>query len=203
MGSEESRTLFEVADSQKGYFTSRQAVEAGIRSSNHTYHVHRGNWIRQWRGIYRLSDYPFHDDEHYALWAVWSMNRRGEMQGVYSHDTALSIYELSDVNPAKIHMTVPPGFRRHGEVPPVLVLHYSRIGPSECEDRGGYKVTRPFRAIADLVRAKRLSDEFIIQAVKEGLQSGKLTRAQFEELTVMPHVGKSLRQMLEGHDAER
>jgi predicted transcriptional regulator of viral defense system len=193
-----SALLYQVAEIQKGYFTSHQAVEAGIQDNNHAYYVRAGKWIRQWRGVYRLSQFPFQEDEQYALWAVWSINRKGEMLGIFSHETALSLYDLTDVNPTKIHLTVPPGFRRHSSIPPMLILHYSLINPSECEDRGGYKVTKPFRTIADLVRSRKLPTEFIIQAIREGLQTGKLTRSEYEELRRMPRVGKPLREMLKG-----
>ncbi|HYI96135.1 MAG TPA: hypothetical protein VEX68_21505 [Bryobacteraceae bacterium] len=35
---------------------------------------------------------------------------RRVMEGVYSHQTARILYELSDLNPAKLHLTVPPAF---------------------------------------------------------------------------------------------
>ena len=38
--------------------------------------------------------------------------------------TALDIHELSDVMPAKMHMTVPLNFRRRIETPKVLCLYY-------------------------------------------------------------------------------
>lgn len=193
--------LFQIADSQRGYFTSRQAVEAGVRSSNHAYHVRAGNWIRHWRGVYRLSEYPFHDDEHYALWAVWSMNRKGQMLGVFSHETALSMHELSDANPGKIHMTVPRGFRRHSEIPAVLHLHYSSLAPTDYEDRGAYRVTTVSRTIADLVRTRSVPPDIIAQAVGEGLETGKLTRARFVGLKEMPIIGARLDRILEGRDA--
>ena len=39
------------------------------------------------------------------VWQLWSRNRQGEPQGVFSHATALSLHELSDVMPAKLHMS--------------------------------------------------------------------------------------------------
>jgi len=124
------------------------------------------------------------------------MNRKGEILGVLSHETALSIYELSDVNPVKIHMTVPRGFRRHGEIPSVLKLHFSPMHAPEYEQNGGYRVTRPFRTIADLVRGALLPADVIVQAVREGLQKGVLTRTQYAKLLEMPRVGNSLKRMM-------
>jgi len=185
-------SIFDIAESQQGFFTAQQAKSVGITDNNHCYHVRKGNWIREWRGIYRLKNYPFQEDAQYALWGVWSMNRKGEILGVYSHETALSMFNLSDVNPVKLHMTVPRGFRRHSKISDVLKLHYSKIVFSEYEDRGGYKVTKPFRTIIDVIRNGTLSNELIIQAVKEGIQSGLLTHKQYSDLKKMPHIGKVL-----------
>ncbi len=33
------------------------------------------------------------------------------IQGVLTHDTALDLWDVSDVNPAKTHITVPHGHR--------------------------------------------------------------------------------------------
>ena len=36
--------LQQVAGEQRGFFTARQAVQAGFDARNHTYHVKAGNW---------------------------------------------------------------------------------------------------------------------------------------------------------------
>jgi len=184
--------LFETASSQGGFFTAFQARNAGFAEKNYAYHVKAGNWIREWRGIYRLARFPLQEDSQYSLWGSWSLNRKGQLQGTYSHETALSLFDLTDLQPEKIHMTVPRGYRRHGPVPEVLVLHYANITASEYEERNGYRVTRPFRTIADLVRARTTSPEHIKQAVRQSLDKGYLTQAQYKVLKNMPRVGRNL-----------
>lgn len=190
------KSLFEIADSQMGYFTAAQAIAAGITNNNHLYHIKQGNWIRERRGIYRLTKYPNQNYDQYALWAVWSMNRKGEMLGVYSHETALSLYDFTDINPVKIHLTIPRGFRRHSEIPSELKLHYSIIEPIEVEEREGFKITKLFRTIADLVRAQSISDDIIVQAVNQGLSTGKLTQTEYTSLKKMPRVGGLLSRIM-------
>ena len=51
------------------------------------------------------------------LWYLWSQNRQENPEGAYSHDTALSLHELSDIMPSKLHMTVPKRFRRNSRIP--------------------------------------------------------------------------------------
>lgn len=123
--------LFAIAEGQDGYFTMAEALEAGFARSTHSYHVKAGNWIREHRGIYRLKRYPMSGAGQQVLWSLWSRDRSGVPQGVYSHETALSLRDLSDVNPAKLHMTVPPEFRRNSVSPAVLVLHKGTLSPAD------------------------------------------------------------------------
>src|SRR5579862_7166316 len=122
---EASRRLFDLAEQQQGYFTTKQAKAAGFAENTHPYHVQAGNWIREHRGIYRLSSFPQGERPDLMLWSLWSRNRGEVAQGVYSHQTALSVHDLSEVMPAKLHMTVPKSFRRNSEIPRVLVLHFA------------------------------------------------------------------------------
>ena len=148
---QKSQRLYETASAHGGYFTTKQAHAAGYAASTHSYNIHAGNWIREHRGIYRLANYPNPERPDLVLWSLWSSNRKGEPQGVYSHQTALSIYDLSDLNPPKIDMTVPPGFRRNSAIPGALVLHTADLRKDEIESMHGFGVTRPLRAIADLL----------------------------------------------------
>src|SRR5437879_733252 len=100
---EASRRLFEVAEQQQGFFTTKQAKAAGFAENTHPYHVQVGNWVREHRGIYRLTLFPTTDRPELVLWALWSRNRNEEVERVYSHHTALSLYDLSDLNPSKLH----------------------------------------------------------------------------------------------------
>jgi hypothetical protein len=167
--------LFEIAEGQQGYFTSKQATEAGYQLGSKAHHVMSGNWVRVERGIYRLARFPQSPEEQLVIYTLWSRNRVGEPEGVYSHQTALSIHELSDVNPAKLHMTVPPAFRRSAKVPKILTLHYASLNEKDVEQRQGFAVTRPLRTIADLADAESVSRDIVEQAFTEGRQRGVIT----------------------------
>ena len=178
---EASRRLFECADQQQGYFTAKQAKAAGFAENTHPYHVRVGNWLREHRGIYRLALYPITDRPDLALWALWSRNRNEEIEGVYSHHTVLSFYDLSDLNPAKLHMTVPTHFRRNSEIPGILVLHYADLPESDVKTAQGFKFTRPLRAILDLIEAGTVERNFIHQAVVQGVDRGLITRHEIRD----------------------
>lgn len=175
---EASRRLFEIAEQQQGFFTTKQAKAAGFAENTHPYHVQVGNWIREYRGIYRLALFPATDRPDLVLWALWSRNRNEEVEGVYSHQTALSLYELSDLNPAKLHMTVPTGFRRNSDIPGILALHYADLPESDVQAAQGFKFTRPLRTILDLIEAGTVERNFIRQALRQAIDRGLITRQQ-------------------------
>jgi hypothetical protein len=177
-----SDALFEIAEAQQGYFTAKQAADAGYQLGSQAHHVKSGNWVRVERGIYRLARFPQSAEEQLVIYALWSRNRAGEPEGVYSHQTALSIHELSDVNPAKLHITVPATFRRRAKAPKILVLHRARLNEKDVEQRQGFAVTRPLRAIADLAGAESVSRDIVKQALTEGRQRGLITVREISEL---------------------
>ena len=174
--------LFAVAEGQQGYFTSKQATNAGYQLGSQAHHVKSGNWMRVERGIYRLTRFPQSSEEQLVIYALWSRNRAGEPEGVYSHQTALSIHELSDLNPAKLHMTVPAAFRRTAQTPNVLVLHRANLSQTDIEPRQGFAVTRPLRTIADLAAAESTSRDIVEQALIEGRRRGVITVREISTL---------------------
>lgn len=171
--------LFEVAGAQQGYFTAAQALACGYPSPNHVYHVRTGAWQREQRGIYRLSRFPETPEGQYVVWYLWSRNRAGEPQGVYSHQTALSLFGLSDLMPARLHMTVPSGFRRSVPIPAALALHLARLDAADIENRQGYRVARPLRAIADLLSEAVIDPAHLRAALRQALDRGFITRSEF------------------------
>jgi hypothetical protein len=173
--------LFAFTESQDEYFTIAQALEAGFARSTYSYHVKEGNWLREHRGINRLRQYPQMENGHLVLWSLWSRDRHGEPQGVYSHTTALALRDLSDANLSKLQMTVPPGFRCNGETPAVLVLHKSRLEPREVIRERDYAVTTVMRAIFDSARSGDADTDMLEQALSEGLRRGLVTRMEVKK----------------------
>jgi len=191
-----SDALFKMAEGQQGYFTAKHAAEVGYQLGSQAHHVKSGNWVRVERGIYRLARFPQSAEEQLVIYALWSRNRAGEPEGVYSHQTALSIHELSDVNPAKLHMTVPAAFRRRAKPPKILVLHRASLDEKDIEQRQGFAVTRPLRAIVDVASAESASRDIIEQALTQGRQRGLITVRQMSELNRHGHFPKWFDELL-------
>lgn len=173
--------LYELAEPQQGFFTTRQAQDAGFNKKNHAYHVQAGHWVREYRGIYRLANFPRPDQPDLMLWYLWSRNHKQIPQGVYSHQTALTLYDLSDLMPAKLHMTVPVPFRRRGPIPKILVLHQTTLTKNDISKAMGVSVTTPLRTLCDVVKEGSVSKDIIRQAVRESLSRGLVRQGEIEK----------------------
>jgi predicted transcriptional regulator of viral defense system len=184
MGNERNKTakrLYEIAEGQQGFFTTKQAKAAGFAENTHPYHVQAGNWVRENRGIYRLANFPRSERPDLMLWSLWSRNRKEVVQGIYSHETALSLHDLSDVMPAKLHMTVPMNFRRNSEIPRVLVVHYADVPQEDTQIVHGVRVTKPMRTIIDLLNDEEVSVNILRDALQEGLRRGVIRRSEIAQ----------------------
>lgn len=193
---ESAEELFRVAELQHGLFTAKQAQAAGYSEQAQHHNAKAGNWIREHRGIYRLARYPQSEWANLMLWQLWSRNRRDHPQGVYSHDTALSLYDLSDVMPGRLHMTVPHGFDRSAEIPSPLVLHRADLLEDEIGSIEGIRVTRPLRTIIDVISEGTLSPDLIEQAIAQSLSRGLFTLEAFQSAPLSRRVSRLVRQFV-------
>ncbi|MEZ4438575.1 MAG: type IV toxin-antitoxin system AbiEi family antitoxin domain-containing protein [Polyangiaceae bacterium] len=164
--------LWEVAAAQMGYFTVAQADEAGFSRPLLQYHLRSGTLERSGRGVLRLARFPV--GEHEDLMPLW-LWAGGE--GAFSHETALSLHELSDALPATRHMTVPSGWKaRRLRVPKGLVLQYDDLDEGEVEWLGAITITAPLRTVVDCM-VDEVQPELVKQALDQGVRRGAFTRA--------------------------
>lgn len=175
--------LFEIADRQQGYFTAQQAQECGIPHSNFHFRIRSGEWVKLLRGVYRLVRYPVTERSELVLWILWSRDKKGNPQGVWSHQTALDIHEISDIMPSKMHMTVPLTFRKRVAIPKHLKLHFATLAKSDVETWQGYKVTTPLRTLIDVIEEGIVPEEQIEQAIRDGLKMGILNERDLNKIS--------------------
>jgi predicted transcriptional regulator of viral defense system len=163
-------SLWRLARRQRGYFTAAQARDIGYSYQAQRHHAKRGNWLLVDRGIYRFREFdelPVEADDHLVRWSLWSKGR-----AVVSHASALAVHDLGTANPAQIHLTVPRGFRQKDTA---VILHRAELAPDEIEERIGYRVTAPVRAIVECATAN-LDQGDVDSAVAEALERGLTTR---------------------------
>ena len=169
--------LFETAAGQAGYFTTKQAAEAGYSTHLLRKHVHAGRVARSRRSIYRLVHFPASEHEELVTAWLWS-----EQAGVVSHETALSMHSLSDVLPAKVHLTLPDAWRRRRfRVPPGVVLHHADVAPEERSWFGAVPATNTRRTLNDCAKGG-LSPELLRQAAQQALRRGLVTRNELDDV---------------------
>lgn len=184
--------LYAIAERQEGLFTAQQAKGVGFDPRNHNYYLKTGSWIKEERGIFRLKNFPYSEDSELVKWSLWSRNKMGEPQGVFSHYTALRIFDLSDTMPSKIHMIVPKNFRRRAFIPKILELHKEELSSDEIKIKRGFRVTTPLRTFYDLVHSNlELADsELLHQAIREALQAGLISKSELKQSKLWPSLEK-------------
>jgi predicted transcriptional regulator of viral defense system len=167
--------LYRVAESQAGYFTTEQALAAGMERSTLRHHARPGGrYERVRRGLYRLRHFPSGQNEHVV--AAWLALSNGP--AVVSHESALELYELSDVIPNAVHITLPRAKR--GQRPrPGVRFHTLEHSPGSKEIRrvAGVLATSPERTIVDSLEAGTQPEQIelaVHQALERGLTTTRL-----------------------------
>ena len=161
--------LYELAEANDGYFTMREATKVGIKPMTIVMLERRGRVKRISRGVYQLVNYPFTERADYWEAVLWPCVR-GDSRGVLSHETALLLHRLTDINPTEIHVTVPTRLRPRRQWPRNAVVHRANLADDEIEHLDGIPVTNLRRTIADLRRAGTsvaMVDEAIERSLKE------------------------------------
>lgn len=165
-------TLYQIAEGQSGYFTTKQAVEAGYYRQRLYDLANRGQFIRVQHGIYRLARFPASQFED-----LYIASLRIGPDSVVSHDSALAVYELSDILPTKTHIIMPrTGSRRRKGIQ----LHTHKLQVGEVAEREGLRITTVERTIADVI-VGGISYQHARQAVQEALQRGLTTKSKLQK----------------------
>jgi predicted transcriptional regulator of viral defense system len=172
-----TQRVYEIAEEQHGYFTTKQANDAGVDPRSVVMMARRGAAERVSRGVYRLRRFPESAYGQYMHAILWPHG----VLGVISHESALTLYGMSDVNPSKVHITVPQAHRVRRQVPQFLILHRADLSPHEIETVEGLRTTRPVRTIRDCAE-EHLSSALLRQAIDDGHRIGRLTASEAKEL---------------------
>ena len=130
------------------------------------------------------------------IWQLWSRNRQDQAQGVFSHATALTLHELSDAMPAKLDMTVPPGFQRMAATPEGLRRHRARLTGRDVETIDRVRVTAPLRTLIDVIVEGELAPELQAQAIDDALRRGLIRRRQIDDATVSTRARQRINRIL-------
>ncbi len=162
------RRLLARAVDQHGYVTPADAAEEGVTPMALVMLARRGTIEHVDRGLYRFAELAGDPLAQYqeALFRVPG--------AVLSHDTALEIEDLADVNPRGVHVTVERGRRIRKQLPPWLVVHEAALDPMDIGERDGLEIVTPARAIIDAIEDD-LGERFVFQAIETARRRNLLT----------------------------
>jgi len=154
--------LFEVAVGQDGQFTTKQAAEAGYSPQLLVKYMKNGRVTRVRRGVYRIVHFPAGEHEDLATIWLWS-----DKAGVFSHETALMLHNLSDALPRKVNLTLPADWtKRRLRVPKGVVVHHGDVAKMDRVEMGAVPVTNVRRTLLDCIDA-HVSPELIEAAIRQ------------------------------------
>lgn len=160
-------TLYRLAEPSAGYFTTAQAATQGVSRQQLSYLANTGSIDRVAHGIYRLRRFPSQRFEDVIVACMWV-----GPDAAASHDTAAAIYELTDVMPNRIHVTVSQPFRGRWNG---VVVHVASLANEEVTERAGIPVTTMVRTIHDI--AHRSGPDAARELAHEALARGLATRS--------------------------
>ena len=158
--------LYAIAAAQRGYFRTGQALECGWTRRNLSTATAKGQIETVSYGLYRFAHFPATDrDDLYEIGTL-------EPRGSFTHETALTLYGLTDLIPRTTHFTIPPdaGFRPR----PGITIHHSRITDDDRRLRDGLWITSPARTLLDGARSG-LDPEQLLGAAHDARDRGLLT----------------------------
>jgi predicted transcriptional regulator of viral defense system len=169
--------LFALAEDQDGLFTSKEARSLGIQDSVLVRLRQRGRLERMSRGVYRIAHYPAERLAQYREAVLWARASNGPERIALSHETALLLYGISDVNPPRVNLTVPASARMRRVHPKWIELHRANLATEDIQLNEGMPVTTVERSILDVLATTRRSD-FARQAIADALRKRLLSPSQ-------------------------
>jgi predicted transcriptional regulator of viral defense system len=169
--------LATIALDQQGLVTPADARQAGIDPHRLVDMERRGTIERAARGVYRFPLLtPNPELGQLAEATLWA-DRRGTL----SHDTALDLHELCDINPAQIHITIPTVYRLQKPVPKLYRIHRADLEQDERTFYEGIQIVTPYRAIAEGVETGVRAD-LLRQAIDTARRRGLVRGPQLRRL---------------------
>jgi len=159
--------LYKIAEDQAGYFSLTQAYELGLRRNQIYRELQRGKFERAGRGVYRFVQFPASRFEGIHI-AVLSAGTRA----VVGFQTALYVYELSDLIPDEIHLILPITSSRRR---PGIRVHTNQLIPDDVTQFEGLPITTVDKTIIDCAFA-HIDDDQIRIAIFQSLQRGMTSK---------------------------
>ncbi len=170
--------LLERALDRHGLLTPEDALAIGASEAALRLMAHRGTLARKGTAIYQVPQLAGDRLAPYQEALLWVREA-----GALSHDTALDLHELCDINPAKVHVTLARGTRLRRQLPAWLEVHGGRLDEADTTWLEGLRITTPARTILDGI-ATHVGEQFIDQAIASGRFRGLLGDADLRRIEI-------------------
>lgn len=168
--------LVEIAVEHHGYVTTRDARDMGVDPVQLRLLTARGRLERAGRAVYRVPVLPRSEHDDLAAAVAWTLGR-----GVISHESALALHVLADVNPSRIHLTVPRDNHPRAAGGQLYRLHRRSLQAADITSVDGIPVTAVVRTINDCLNTG--TDLYQLRAAIDRAEAeGTLRRAPAAEL---------------------
>src|SRR5690606_35047273 len=126
-------------------------------------------WVEPRAPKYQPTQVPSTSDR-----TLWSSGR------VVSHDSAALVHELGQLDPLRVHRSVPHGFRG---LDPTVVTHVDELRDGRPRSRS-WRVTTPLRTLLDLATgstSQERLDSTVASALDHGLTTLRRIRSRSDE----------------------
>lgn len=172
------KDLWDVALDQYGYVTEQDARNLGAAPGELARLARRDKIERVGHGIYRFPELPPTERDEYMLAVLWA----NSPDAVLSHDTALAVYELCDINPDRIHVTVPKGHRVSKRGGDAYILHHARLTEADLSWWQGIRTVTEKTAIQQGIDTG-VPVHLLRTAINTARGRGRITIAEATDLT--------------------
>ena len=172
--------LREISLDQCGFVTTKQATNAGLVHADLSVMVSRGRLNRVAHGVYRVPQVAETSQDQYQLAVLWT----GCEQACLSHETALAIRDISDVNPQRIHLTVPRKRRIRRNGGELYVVHKEDLDPRDIVWWEGIPTVSVPTAIRQCIESG-VATYLIKQALRQARGTSLLQPKEHAHLTTM------------------
>lgn len=160
--------LRELAEAQNGLVTRQQALQdLGLTAGAIDNLVGRRRLERVAHGIYRYPHSPGVADEQFQV----ALLRTGDPDAALSHETALQLHEISDVNPARYHVTVTELHRMRRSDNERYVVHAQPLTARQVTWWHQMRIVTPKAAIEQCI-AYGTPTYLLRQAIERGRRTG-------------------------------
>ena len=103
-------------------------------------------------------------------------------RGILSHETALGLLDLCDVNPDRIHISVPPtNYRPRKKGGDGYIVHIEQLDENEITWHEGIPIVTPGKAIEQAIKGA-VPTHLIRQAIETASRLGRVPIPELDNL---------------------